>query len=250
MEASSLTRETYFPSVSAAQADKALEYIFTITKDIYFIERGTGGPETERATIEAPPHMPHRENIAEHQQHVAFSSVVLWQNREELGLQFPPAFDVYKACYKGIIHDKTEVKSGDIDAMLQNENVVQLRGAQTLADIALMRVQYPFLSQLVDDIESYEEKNDYEDDYVNDIDKVVATVVIMLDGGQRWHDWEGKQTSREHMIANRRSRLRTDFGQSVYDAIERVLDAHPQYFPASVEAEPEPAEIYTQYRLF
>jgi 5'-deoxynucleotidase YfbR-like HD superfamily hydrolase len=217
---------------NAEEADRALKIIDTIITDIYMPSRGQDGYKTERVTLVGVPHMPHRENIAEHSQHLAFTAMVLWDNREQLGLDFPENFDINEAVAIALVHDSpVEVFAGDIDAMAQTEDIKRQKAAEEMAAMMLMRWKYPFLKGVADRWQSYETKDSFESEYVNDLNHIVGTRVISQDGGNRWHSWEGRQTAREYMVACMRSKLRTDIGHAIFDALERDLDNRPELFP-------------------
>jgi|GEM_PF-4317408 len=240
MEASrALARVELGPTTD--QADKALKYIDTIITDIYMPSRGAEGFKTERATLSEVPHMPHRENIAEHSWHLAFTILVLYDNREELGLNFPDDFDENLAATLAVTHDiPAEVFAGDIDAMKQTNEVRKLKIARELAAMAMVRRKYPFLNKTADRWESYDDNDSYEAEFAGDMNHIVGTRMICMDGGRRWHEWEGMQTSREEMVACMRGKLRTESGHAIFDALERDLDNHPEWFP----------KIYPQDQLF
>jgi 5'-deoxynucleotidase YfbR-like HD superfamily hydrolase len=214
------------------QGDQTLRIIDTIITDIYMPSRGAEGYRTERAITPEPPHVPHRENIAEHSQHLAFTAKVLWDNREALGLIFPADFNINKAIYKAVIHDSpVEVWVGDVNATTKNKEAIRLKAAREMAAMILMRKEYPFLSAIADDWEEYEHKETPEDEYINDLDKIISTRIICIDGGRKWHDWEGAQTTREEMVNCMRGKLRTENGHVLFDAIDRDLDNRPELFP-------------------
>jgi 5'-deoxynucleotidase YfbR-like HD superfamily hydrolase len=227
----------------AFQADAALDQIDRIITDIYLPFRGQTGYGTERAIFIEPPHAGHRENDAEHSWHLGLTAQVLWDNREALGLVFPDDYDPLRATQFAQVHDVIELWAPDVDAMTPHVDRIDNKKSSEWAARKLMRSQAPYLAGVAEVWEEYEHKDSPEARFVSDLDKIISTRIIYLDGGRKWHDWEGYSTSRETMCERQRGKLLTPVGHAIFDALERDLDNHPEYFP-------EPAATDTQGRLF
>lgn len=217
--------------VSEFQAKAALDVIDKVIKEVYLPFRGAPGYGTERAIFVEDPHVPHRENDAEHSWHIDLTLQVLWDNQEKLGIDFPPDFNMQKALQFAIKHDTIEIWAEDVDATTKNTSLLEHKAAREKAAHILMKEKYPYLNGIADIWEEYEQKSSFEAQIVSDIDKVAATRVICLDGGKKWHKWEGGQCTREEMCRRYRDKLITPFGHALWDELERDLDNHPEYFP-------------------
>lgn len=227
----------YEERISEVCADDAIAAIDAIITEIYMPMRGAKGYGTERAILPEEPHMSHRENIAEHSFHLPITIKALYDNREQFGLEFSPTFDVRKAMYLAVIHDVPEVWAEDVDALTADTNLLTNKAIRERAAVKLMRVKLPFLEEIATDWLSYEHKDTEEAMFVSDVDKIISTRMICLDGGRRWHDWNGQQASREFMCRRMREKLLTVNGHMLFDSIERDLDRHPEYFPAAIHSQ-------------
>jgi 5'-deoxynucleotidase YfbR-like HD superfamily hydrolase len=234
-------------------AKETLEVIDRIITDVYLPFRGAEGYKTERAILVEDPHVPHRENDAEHSWHVAFTLQVFWDNQEKLGINFPPNFDMQKALQFGIKHDIIEIWSEDVDGTTQDLNLLRYKKDREVAAHKLIKEQYPYLNGIADIWEEYENKSKFEAQLISDIDKIIATRIICLDGGKKWQNWDGFPVTREEMCKRYRNKLITPLGHALWDELERDLDKHPEYFPAQDTEAPYryyPAELVDQGRLF
>jgi hypothetical protein len=125
--------ETLDFDVSGFEAGAALGMIDGIITDIYLPFRGQAGYGTERAVLVEPPHVPHRENDAEHSWHLGLTIQVLWDNREALGIEFPESFDVAKAVQLAAAHDILEIWDPDVDAVTPNAEHLHFKKAREQA---------------------------------------------------------------------------------------------------------------------
>lgn len=212
--------------------EATLELMDDITKDIYLPLRGPEGIETERAIICAPEHVPHRENDIEHSGHLTLVATQLWRQRQRLGIEFPLTFNPYRTVELIASHEIPEIIAGDVCSMEQNVVVKALKARRERAAADIMRLKRPHLGPMIDDWEEYEAKETIEARFAHDIDKLCPILVICATGGERWHDWEGKPTTREFMCDKVRPTIITQFGKTMFKQIEHKLDKHPQYFPA------------------
>jgi 5'-deoxynucleotidase YfbR-like HD superfamily hydrolase len=217
------------------KAQEALNVIDNIIKDVYLPFRGAEGYETERAILVEDPHVPHRENDAEHSWHIAFTLQVFWDNRAKLGINFPPNFNMQKALQFALKHDVVEIWADDVDAMTQDLNLINQKKDKEIAAHQLIKQEYPYLNGIADIWEEYEHKSSFEAQLVSDLDKIAATRMICLDGGNKWHDWEGYASTRQMMSERFREKLITPIGHALWDELERDIDNHPEYFPAQVD---------------
>jgi 5'-deoxynucleotidase YfbR-like HD superfamily hydrolase len=235
------------------QSEEALDVIDKIITDVYLPFRGAEGYKTERAILVEDPNVPHRENDAEHSWHIAFTLQVFWDNREKLGINFPPNFDLQKALQFAIKHDVIEIWADDVDGTTQDLNLLRYKKDREVAAHKLMKEKYPYLNGIADIWEEYENKSSFEAQIVSDIDKIAATRVICLDGGKKWNGWEGCQTTRAEMCRRYREKIITPIGHALWDELERDLDNNPEYFPPIYEGVNiirDPYEVDDQGRLF
>ncbi len=216
------------PDFNARLAMRAIDEIIT---EVYLPFRGASGYGTERAILVAPPHAPHRENDAEHSWHVGFTALVFYDMRQELGLNLPAGFDVDGAVTATNIHDVPEIPSEDVDAMTPNTSLLELKNGREHAAFKYFVEKHPIFEGVMRRWQEYERKDTPETRFVSDLDKIVATRMIYLDGGTKWHGWEGYQTSREDMSTRIRAKLLTDMGHQLFDVLEADIDANPGVFP-------------------
>jgi 5'-deoxynucleotidase YfbR-like HD superfamily hydrolase len=214
------------------RAETVLQTMKDVITDIYWPFRGQAGYKTERAIFVAPPHVPHRENNAEHSWHNAITVQAIWDNREELGIVFPNGYSVAKAVQLAHAHDFMEIPSGDVDAMTRDMGLLAAKDAKEWAAYEAFKASHPRYRGIAELWAEAKRNESYEARWNHDIDKTVSTLNICLDGGKKWHNWEGYTTSREVMCARQRGKLTTQLGHLVFDALERDLDEHPEYFPA------------------
>lgn len=214
----------------ARLAMRAMDEIIT---DIYLPFRGADGYETERAVLVESPHVPHRENDAEHSWSLGFAALVIYDMRAELGLNLPPDFDIGQALALANIHDVPEIRARDVDAMSSDTGSIFLKKVREQEAFSYFLENYPNLQGVMERWQTYERKDTAEAQFVSDLDKIFATRVIYLDGGKKWHGWEGYQTSREDMVTRVRAKLLTDMGYKLFDEIEKDIDASPGVFPYS-----------------
>lgn len=232
--------------ISSHGARAAMELIDEIIRDIYLPFRGAKGYGTERAVLVAKPHAMHRENDAEHSWHLAFTVRVLWDARAELGLSFPPEFDIARAVQHAIDHDVVEIWAADVDALTLDSNHIELKREREAAALDRLTSLYPSLGGLAVRIKEYEDRQSPETQYVSDLDKILATRMIYLDGGKKWHDWEGQPVTKQHMVQVMRGKLRTPLGHALFDVIEEDVSKTPEVFPAREDL----PEINQQLRIF
>lgn len=224
------------PNFDARRAMQAIDEIIT---EVYLPFRGAEGYGTERAILVEPPHVPHRENDAEHSWSIAFAAMVLYDMRQELGLELPEDFDVNLSVAKAVVHDVPEIHARDVDAMTRDPNLLALKGTREQAAFNYFVNNLPNLRGIMMRWQQYEQKDTAEDLFVSDIDKIFATRVIFLDGGKKWHGWEGYQTSREDNAVRIRAKLRTDMGHQLFDCLQEDIANNPHVFPYhdSIEGE-------------
>jgi 5'-deoxynucleotidase YfbR-like HD superfamily hydrolase len=203
-----------------------------IIKDVYLPFRGAEGFATERAVLIGEPNAVHRENDAEHSWHLAFTARVLWDLRDQLGLDFPEDFQIEKAIQYAVDHDVIEVWAGDVNAMTNDTNQVELKAEREEGAYQYVRRWHPKLAGMAERWKDYETKDSPEAQYISDLDKVIATRTIYLDGGRKWHDWEGEITTRNQMLRIVRGKLLSEFGHSLFDVIEDDVAQNPGVFPA------------------
>ncbi len=213
------------------KAETALSMIDGLITGVYLPFRGQQGYGTERATLAEASHMPHRENDAEHSWHVAQTALVLYQNRERLGLYLPKGFNLEKMLTYAIIHDVPEIRAPDVDAMSTDAKLIKNKSAKERAGALMLCLEMPFMADSIEEWEDYEEKANYEACFVSDVDKIAGTRIICADGGKRWHKWGDSGTSMERMVRTVRAKLLTAFGHQIMDVIEQDLARNPQYFP-------------------
>lgn len=235
MEASPRVHRGELAVVEAAgptneQADLAIQYIFHDVADIYMKFRGAEGSGTERAILCEPEHVPRRENDAEHTWNLENTIQMLWYNRRSLGLVFPPGFSIADAVRFAHVHDIVEIHAPDVDTLSHNEQNVALKALRERASAAIIdRTRH---NRWMSDIwKKYEKQDTPEAQFVSDIDKIVGTVMIAVDGGRRWHNWEGNSANLEYMTGTQRGKLRTANGHALFGALERELLRHPEWFP-------------------
>lgn len=220
----------------AFDAPAALEHMDRFIQDVYLPMRGADEYGTERATIVAPSHVHHRENDAEHSWSISALVLTYWSNQEELGIVFPPNFDVYKAMAMADIHDVSEVFAPDVDALTPHLHVLEGKNMTERFVMRGVKKSLPYLRGLVDLWEEYERKDTPEAQFVNDLDKVLGTRVICHDGGRKWHLWKADDSSggytsdRTVMEERMRAKIITPFGHQLFDALSADLDKHPEYF--------------------
>lgn len=216
------------PDFDAPLAMQAMDEIIT---NIYLPFRGAEGYGTERAILVAPPHIHHRENDAEHSWSIAFTSLVYYDMRQELGLELPNDFNIDTAVSMAVIHDLPEIHARDVDAMTQNGNLIFLKAAREQAAFAHFMETYPNLHEVMGRWKKYDRKDTPEAQFISDLDKVFATRTIFLDGGKKWHGWEGYKTAREDMSNRMRGKLITDMGHKLFDILDDDIDNNPNVFP-------------------
>lgn len=213
------------------QPARALAIIDQEVNGIYLPFRGAPGFGTERAILPEPPHVPHRENNAEHTFNVADIADYLWLEREEIGLKFNVDFDPYTMHSYALHHDKMEIVARDVDAMTLDATLLNYKEKRERAAAAILMLRYPALRKGIEQWKEYEAKDTPEAQFVSDIDKLSPIRVICADGGRRWHDWNKVATSRSRMCGTVRAKLLTPFAHAVMDEIEADLEANPHYFP-------------------
>lgn len=227
-------------------ARAAMGVIDEIIQDIYLPFRGAEGYGTERAVLVAKPHVHHRENDAEHSWHLAFTSRVIWDLREELGIIFPDDFDMGLATQYAIDHDVVEIWAGDVNALTMDANLIELKQEREAAALDRLTSLYPNLGGLALRLNAYEKRESAEAQYVSDLDKIIATRTIFLDGGKKWHDWEGQYSTKAHMFRVVRGKLCTNLGHGLLDVIEEDINKYPEVFPSHETS----AETHMQLRFF
>jgi hypothetical protein len=223
------------------RAEAALEMIDDHIQDVYLPQRGQRGYGTERAIFVEPPHVPHRENNAEHSYHVADIAVILYENRKELSMPFPEDFDSGKMAIGLIRHDGPEVKTGDIDATCQDQSLRINKKENELAAIRRWAVEKPYLAAACKVMVGFVNEDCYEYQFGSDIEKIAATRVIALDGGKKWWGWGHESTTMQRMFETYRPKIITPVGRLIWKALEADLETKPHLFP---EFE------YVQDRLF
>ena len=211
----------------------ALEVIDEIITDIYLPFRGAEGYDTERAVLVAAPHVPHRENDAEHSWNVDITGQVLYDVRHDIGLEFPENFDINKASVLCAGHDLIEIESGDVEAMTPDPSVIALKSLRERIAARNLSEKHPNLRGVMQRWQEYERKDTPEAQYISDVDKILACRMIFIDGGKKWHEWNGYQTGREDMVTRIRAKLLTDMGHKLFDELEKDIDANPEVFPYS-----------------
>lgn len=212
-------------------ARMAMSVVDEIITKVYLPFRGAEGFETERAVLVAPPHAEHRENDAEHSWSVGFTSLVFYDLREELGLELTPDFDIGLALAGVQVHDVIEVPAGDVNAMTHDPNLIALKSIREQAAIRYFEEDCLYLGKTMERWQEYDRKDFPEAQYVSDIDKILACRIIFLDGGRKWHDWEGQITSRSVMVTRMRAKILTDMGHKLFDVLEIDLENKPEVFP-------------------
>lgn len=215
----------------------AMNMIDEVITDIYLPFRGAEGYKTERAILVNPPHAEHRENDAEHSWSIALMALALYDNREKLNLEFPEDFDIERAVVQAIVHDVIEIKSGDVDAMTRDPNLLALKALKEQAGLRRFMRDHPNLAGIMARWQVYEERDQIEDRFISDIDKIFATRMIYVDEGKKWHGFDGYKTAREDMSSRIRGKLLTDMGHKLMDVLEADIDANPHLFPYQ-EAQP------------
>lgn len=221
------------------QAEAALHIIDRIITEIYLPFRGAEGYETERAIFVENSNVPHKENDAEHTFHIGLTIDALYDNREELRLELPPDFDINKARLFAQKHDLPEIYSRDVDGTTKDTDALELKAERDLGAIALLRRNHPYLRATADICEEYDRKDTFEAQFVSDIDKIAATRVICLDGGNKWHNWKNEhtgkveQTTMEQMLTRYREKIITTIGHAIFDELEHDVRIHPEWFPTS-----------------
>lgn len=228
-------RETKTTEIGGMNFDPrlALQAIDEIITEIYLPFRGAQGYETERAVLVAPANAPHRENDAEHSWSVGITAQVLHDIRDEIGLEFPEYFDINLAAALSEIHDLPEIDSGDVEAMNPDPSVIALKSLRERLAVRRIVAAHPNLRGVMERWQGYERKDTPEAQYISDIDKIMACRMIFLDGGKKWHEWNGYQTGREDMVTRIRAKLLTDMGHKLFNELEKDIDANPQVFPYS-----------------
>ena len=215
--------------VDARLAMGAIDEIIT---EVYLPFRGAKGFATERAVLIGGPNAVHRENDAEHSWHLAFTARVLWDLRHRLNLDFPEDFSIDKAVQFAVDHDVIEVWAGDVNAMTNDPNQVELKAEREEGAYQYVRRWHPNLAGMAERWKDYDTKESVESRYVSDLDKIIATRTIFLDGGKKWHDWEGEITTRSQMFRVVRGKLLTEFGHALFNVIEEDIEKNPGVFPA------------------
>lgn len=210
---------------------ETLEVIDGIIKYLYMPFRGQEGFKTERAILVEDAHVPHRENDAEHSWHLAFTCQVLYYHRQELGLEFPPDFNIDKAVSYAIPHDVPEIRSEDVDLMSPIDSHHTEKQQKELVAMEEMAAEFPWLKGIAELWHEYEPRDNQESQFVSDIDKLIALRMICHDGGKKWHDWEGYSTDRVLMLDKVGSKLFTNIGRQIFAAAEIDINNHPEYFP-------------------
>jgi 5'-deoxynucleotidase YfbR-like HD superfamily hydrolase len=211
-------------------ANAALQIFDKFITDIYLPMRGAPGYGTERAIYVARPHVEHRENNMEHMGHVSTMTLIIWDNRKELGIKFPENFDIAKAHRFAQAHDYVELLAPDVDAVTPDRKLLLEKDHHEQLAAKEMKLKYPFFRRIIEDWEEYHRKDNPEAHYVSDIDKLASTRNICMDGGRKWREWEDYITFRHDMCSIYRAKLYTEFGHRLFDEIEKDLDNHPEYF--------------------
>lgn len=231
-------------------APAALQIVDRVIENVYMPFRGQVGFETERATLVRPRHVDHMENDAEHSWHTALMLDIFWSNKGQLNLNFPDNFDVGKALRFAMIHDLPEIYGRDIDAVTPNAELKAGKVEEEHIAMNGLAMQLPFMRQITTSWKEYDRKDTPEAEFINDIDKNIATRLICHDGGEKWKRWKDStgleySTPRDEMCEVMRGKMKTPFGHKLFDEIEADLDNHPEYFPTQSQVD----RLYTRSAL-
>lgn len=209
----------------------ALHVVDGIITHIYLPFRGQIGHKTERAILVEEPHVPHRENDAEHSWHLAFTCEVLYSNRENLGIDFGENFDIGLAIRESVPHDVPEIRSGDVDMTSPVGEHHTEKQQKELIAMSELATELPWLNGISELWHGYEPREKFESQFVSDIDKLIALRMICLDGGTKWHSWDNYTTSKLPMLQTVWAKLYTHIGKQLFSAAEIDIEEHPEYFP-------------------
>ncbi len=215
--------ERLLPTIQPETAAYAVEAIDEVN-DLYM----QGARTVLRRILSIPDHDPRlaQENIAEHSWSVAMAARTLWENRGELGIGFHPQFDINRALSYCDVHDLAETKTeiGDIDAMCQDEKVLQAKTSQEIEGFRQLGRESKYLGWVVQLGIEAEQKRTPEAKFMSDVDKHVGTRIITRYARYRWWGFAGEIVTRDEHTRIMRGKLQTPFGHGVFDAIEEDFD--------------------------
>ncbi|MFA5934823.1 MAG: HD domain-containing protein [Candidatus Paceibacterota bacterium] len=153
-----------------------------------------------------------KENDVEHSYQVA---MMAWF----LSDQFNISLSKDKLIKYGLVHDLVEVYAGDTPVYGKHENTVETKKEREEKALSRIKEEFSIFKELGEVIDCYEQKKDEESIFIYEVDKILPTLNIYLDGG---YGWNKLGLTLEEIKKEKRSKI-TSVKQLVV-LLEEILD--------------------------
>ncbi len=175
----------------------------------------------------------HYENDVEHSYQLAVIALYLVSAYPE---EFE-AYDRFKLVIYALFHDFVEVHAGDPfwgDGTPKSEK--EAREAEALK---LIRDEFPEFPELAAWIEEYESLENEEAWFINQLDKVLAVVVIYQSEGKSWQELgQTHEAIAETLLSKMKDRPPAPILQQLLVEVIRLFETRPDLFAAPPETPP------------